>query len=128
MRRSSGRNGRRFSSAARGKHRARSRLKMRFCAIITALLIFTNPVLSTRQTKDSEKAEEMFGKIQSYIPQVKRVGINPKDLNLLAGKYSDRPPELRGLREDTIYLFPDQTYFYLIRNDTFPLTIMDKGK
>jgi hypothetical protein len=91
--------------------------------------LFSFPALAAEKQKDlTYNRENDIKIIVSYVPNIETL---PLDLQAtaLCGYYSDKPfsvdlPELSG---DELYLFPDETYYYLMWADVLPLTIYDKG-
>jgi len=96
--------------------------------LITLCLLITLSGTLQAQTTDNSQADEMFAYVKSRVPIAKRLQVDPKEIRTLSGYYTDVPPGVNSLHANDLYLFPDQTYFYVEWTDVFPRTITDKGE
>lgn len=80
------------------------------------------------QTGKNGQADEIFADVKSRTPSAKRLKVDPAKVGAVSGRYTDEPPGHPSLQVNDLYLFPDQTYFYVEWTDAFPSAITDKGE
>jgi len=78
-------------------------------------------------TVKRNQASRIFSYVKSHVPNACRVPNESLGIDKVAGHYTDLPPGMPSLGFDDLYLFPDETYFYIEWTDVFPTTITDKG-
>lgn len=73
-------------------------------------------------------ADKIFAYVKSHVPKANRIQLELNDIGVVSGQYTDLPPGMHSLGIDDLYLFPDDTYFYVEWTDVFPRTITDRGR
>jgi|RhiMethySRZTD1v2_1073278.scaffolds.fasta_scaffold658252_1 hypothetical protein len=91
-------------------------------------VFFTLSMTLQAQTGKNSQADEIFDGVKSRTPSAKRLQVDPAKVGAVGGRYTDVPPGMPSLQANDLYLFPDQTYFYVEWTDVFPSTITDKGE
>ena len=79
------------------------------------------------QVNKQSYADRIFAVVKSHVPTASRVKVELQHMGVLSGHYTDLPPGMPALGYDDLYLFPDNTYFYVEWTDVFPITITDRG-
>jgi hypothetical protein len=90
------------------------------------LTIGLSPNLGGHSVKRNQ-ASRIFSYVKSRVPNACRVPNESLGIDKVAGHYTDLPPGMHSLGFNDLYLFPDETYFYIEWTDVFPTTITDKG-
>src|SRR5437588_4471680 len=76
-------------------------------------------------TAKQNSASRIFSYVKSRVPSACRVPSESLGIDKVAGRYTDLPQGMPSLGINDLYLFPDQTYFYVEWTDVFPSTITD---
>lgn len=79
------------------------------------------------QTSKRNNASRIFSYVKARVPSACRIPPESRGIDKVSGHYTDLPPGMPSLGINDLYLFPDQTYFYVEWTDVFPAAITDKG-
>lgn len=98
---------------------------IKYLQTISGILIICIMILATNVYGENS----LVGQIKQYIPHVQSPAIDSNNIDALYGYYDDEPyrTEMGQISGEQLYLFPDNTYYFLMWTDFISLTIYDKG-